>query len=101
MLPLAHPYPPRPAVLSVPASTAAPPTLPDKGEHLADALDQLHRTAPQEIGTPGALGADLLADALLQHGLAHLRQPPVVLEKPNAQWALNASLPNSTVEPAP
>ncbi len=39
----------------------------------ADALDQLGKQAQTGIRTPGALGSNLLADALLQYGQARAR----------------------------
>ena len=43
-------------------------------QDFADALLQLHKTAPAQIRTPTALGTNLLADALLQYGQERARQ---------------------------
>jgi hypothetical protein len=43
-------------------------------QDFADALLQLHKTAPSQIRTPAALGTNLLADALLQYGQERARQ---------------------------
>ena len=62
-----NPYPrPNPSLLYAPEQ----PTPQD----YADALDQLGKQAQTGIRTPGALGSNLLADALLQYGQARARK---------------------------